>query len=135
MINFALTGIHGMAIFAASTLLAGCIIVPVPEHGTLGGRLSLAENDTLFIQPGRTTRDEVLLRLGFPERRVDDQRTFVYWWETVMAYVLAEGTTALGRNNVLLIEFDHTNTVVRFEFASADLFESRDGPVNTFLSQ
>lgn len=43
-------------------------------------RRSVGEKDVPDISPGKTTRQQVLLRFGQPDRNINDEQKFVYHW-------------------------------------------------------
>lgn len=67
----------------AVALFAGCI--PIPTPGWVKGEIPAAT--IAAIEPGRTTRADVLLALGDPEDRLAGDTGFVYPWEEVVGTV------------------------------------------------
>jgi len=65
------------AIVCGILLCTGCLVVPFPDlvSGASKGRV-VKSGAVKFIEPGRTTREDVLLRLGSPESAT--QGEFVY---------------------------------------------------------
>jgi outer membrane protein assembly factor BamE (lipoprotein component of BamABCDE complex) len=114
-----------VALFAVSILLAGCIIIPVPtpEHSTASSRAFIEAEEIARIQPGKTTREEILLRYGAPDAALKNQQLFVYSWDRIAAYLLVAWgapeyggggeTVPVGREHTLFIEFDEDNIVRR----------------------
>ena len=71
------------AVATAVALLAGCI--PIPTPGWVEGEIPAAT--IAAIEPGKTTRADVLLALGDPEERVVGDTGFVYPWTEVLGTV------------------------------------------------
>jgi len=70
--------IGGMALLALMGLeLSGCIIIPTPSYGGVG---VITKETIESFEPGKTTRADVLLRLGDPYERLEEDRVFVYQW-------------------------------------------------------
>ena len=113
--------IGGMALLALTGLgLSGCVILPLPSYGGVG--VITKETIELF-EPGKTTRADVLLRLGDPDKRLEDDRFFVYQWTREHggwgvgiptpygAVTLAQGD--FPRSHYLGLEFTPDNRVKR----------------------
>ena len=97
----------------------GCIIL-TPEHGDLGTRRRLEKTTLDSILVGKTTREEVLLRLGEPDFADRDDRVFVYHWAMVAGYWgIAAYSSSVGghiaRQYFLIMEFDDHGVVKRHE--------------------
>jgi len=76
--------IGGMALLALMGLgLSGCLIIPIPSHGGDG----VIPKETIeSFEPGKTTRADVLLRLGVPSTRPEEERFVVYQWTRINGY-------------------------------------------------
>ncbi len=104
----------GMALLALTGLgLSGCIIIPTPSHGGVG----VITKDTVeSFEPGKTTRADVLLRLGDPAKRLEEDRIFVYQWERIHGYVISmfpQPNTYIPRPHYLGLEFTPDGRVKR----------------------
>jgi len=75
-----------MALVTLTTLgSSGCIIIPTPSHGGVG----LITKETIeSIEPGKTTRADILLRLGDPAERLEEDRLFKYTWKEIQSYMV-----------------------------------------------
>jgi len=113
-------------------LLEGCVFlaVPTPEHGLVAGRGVVDEALMATLQPGVTTREDVLLQFGEPDATIRHERLFVYRWDRVQGYWLFvagggySGVAAAGtipRKHLLLLEFGDDGTLRRFEHSSPTL--------------
>jgi hypothetical protein len=72
----------------ASLLLAGCVAIPVPvERAVVEGK-QFTESDLDFVQPGATTRSEVVGNLGKPTIWLSTLRILVYGLRRVETGVL-----------------------------------------------
>ena len=103
---------------AVALLCAGCVAVPLPDHGHLGGHLEITEEQRADLVVGQTTREDVLLAYGVPEYTVDGDRVFLYRWTTsrgywaVYLYFTAAGD-AIRTRHMLLMEFDASGRIAR----------------------
>jgi outer membrane protein assembly factor BamE (lipoprotein component of BamABCDE complex) len=74
-------GAGSCAVFTLSGL-SGCLVLPVPVHQSSEtsseSRANVGPNTAPRIVPGSTTRTDVLLMLGEPDGRGDDDRWFSY---------------------------------------------------------
>jgi hypothetical protein len=120
--------VRGCLILLACIVLAafaGCIVIPTPEHGLLKGRGKIDESDIAFLEEGKTTREDVLLRFGEPDVVMGDQRILVYHWEVSKGYwlLVAGGPYGAGgvaggdipKNYLFMLEFDEEGRLKRFE--------------------
>ncbi|MDP3420531.1 MAG: hypothetical protein Q8R61_08150 [Thiobacillus sp.] len=116
-----------LLLLAAITLyLYGCVIpIPTPENKVLAGT-PVTEEQLAFIQLGETTKENVLARLGEPQIVWEDAHIFVYEWEVRHGVLLwavgagysgAFGAIDLRERYVLIIQFDDTDRLQRFERA------------------
>ena len=108
----------GMALLALTGLgLSGCIIIPTPSHGGDG---VITKGTIESFKPGKTTRADVLLRLGDPYVRLYEDRFFVYEWKRISWY-WAIATSPFGdgvggdfrHSSYLGLEFTPDNRVRR----------------------
>jgi uncharacterized lipoprotein YajG len=115
-----LLGLRVVFVWIVTVLLAGCIVVPLPEHTLLGGRGSISEKDRAFLEAGKTTREDVLLQLGEPDLVLSQERSMVYYWQVSHGYffVGGPGSSAAGpiaKDYLLMLEFDHAGCLARYE--------------------
>jgi hypothetical protein len=104
--------------------IAGCVAVPVPvaspSDPPLAGR-RIKPEDVTFIQPGMTSRDEVISNLGVPTVDLSDLRVLVYVWieyrgQWVGAIPGLLFTAPRTAEWALLVAIDENNRVVRSGF-------------------
>jgi hypothetical protein len=62
----------------AIAFVPGCIAVPVPVEPRVVEGQPFADSDLAFVQPGTTTRDDVIESIGKPMLSLTDQRILVY---------------------------------------------------------
>jgi outer membrane protein assembly factor BamE (lipoprotein component of BamABCDE complex) len=113
-------------------LLAGCpIVVPLPDPRHGAGVIPPEVQKEL--SPGTTTRTEVLLLLGNPLDRFEDDRFFVYSWKEAHAVtglltpIGVLGLPDLGDEHRLALEFRRDGVLRRVQtFGSAFEFDSED---------
>jgi len=105
-------------------VLPACVAVPipVPERAVAGSEVTPAM--TAPIQPGVTTRSEVIHLLGEPSLELPAPRIIAYQWEALIGYVPwvigygysgRGGVDAVHQSYALLIAFDANDRVVKFE--------------------
>ena len=105
-------------------VLPACVAVPipVPERAVAGSEVT--PEMTAPIQPGVTTRSEVIQVLGEPSLELPAPRIVAYQWEALIGYVPwvmgygysgRGGVDAVHQSYVLLIAFDANDRVVKFE--------------------
>ena len=107
---------------AALAALAGCLVVPVDYHAA-GSRHNVTPQTAVQLQPGVTTKEEVLLWLGEPDYCAEDGRWLAYAWTKVGAVVVVGGGGSaaageIGRSHHLAIMFDAGNRVEKVEARS-----------------
>jgi hypothetical protein len=98
---------------AAALVLAaqmGCLLWPFPTGQLLSGRGRIRPVDTEPLVVGQATREDVLLRLGEPDRVLEGGRILVYRWTEVRGF-LAFG----GNGGAVAIPFPG-HRQVRLEF-------------------
>jgi len=105
MVLLALTGLG----------LSGCIIIPTPSHGGVG---VITKETIESFEAGKTTRADILLRLGDPAERLEEDRFFVYQWKRIHGYFFAGGgysgvAAVLLATHSLGIEFTPDNQLKR----------------------
>ena len=75
---------HVILMVTVMLLIGSCLYVPTPEHGD-----SQIPDDVMnFLVPGKTTRADVLLRFADPVQRLEEDRYFIYHWETAIGYII-----------------------------------------------
>lgn len=122
------------AALAVALLCAGCMAVPLPEHGHLGGHLEIPEELRDDLVEGETTREDVLLDYGIPEYRVDGDRVLAYRWTTSHGYWVVflyyvGNAGAIRKRNMLLLEFDTSGRLARHELVETS--PGRSAPYRT----
>lgn len=127
----------GMFVLSTLVLLAGCIIIPLPEHGLLKGRGAISESDGSFFQLGKTTREQVLLKFGEPDMVIHKQRYIVYSWEVSHGYwgVGGYGQGAGGpisKMYSLILEFDEQGYLKHFE-REGSIFGSAQSKIDVLV--
>ena len=114
----AIVMLGGMALLALTGLgLSGCIILPIPTPSH-GGEGVITKETIESFEPGKTTRADVLLRLGDPAERFQEERFFVYQWMRINGYLeivtpFAGAETPFRHSCYLGLEFTPDNRVKR----------------------
>lgn len=104
--------VWGCAILLTS--IAGCILVPTPPIGIN----EIPAEQLKAVQPGRTTRTDVLMALGVPDERLREDRVFIYRWNRLRAVGGIGGAgagvpIAIDDRFAFAIEFDREGRVIR----------------------
>ena len=107
----------GLILAGHLVALAGCIVIPIPvNYHASGSRMNVNQLTASRLQPGVSTKEDVLLLLGEPDYCSQDGQTLGYSW-TKVGLLLIVGTqagggeTEIGKNCMLEIAFDATNRV------------------------
>ncbi len=95
--------------------LSGCILIPTP---TVVGYSEITNKTIESLEPGKTTRADVLLKLGEPGERLENDRIFVYHWTQEAGFGM--GTTALTNDHYLALEFGPDRRLKRVKEFSGD---------------
>ena len=110
--------------------LSGCILIPTPS---VVGYSVITNKSIESLEPGKTTRADVLLKLGEPGERLEDDRIFVYHWEQVTGFGMVP--TALGgtitNDHYLGLEFRPDNRLKRVKEFSGDWLHPLTSPSRT----
>ena len=129
-------GLRAIALAAFGTAavadLTGCIALPLPDHRLLSGKGAVPEETIEAMRADHATRADVLLRLGEPSERRENDRVFVYGWQTCWGYMLmfGAGGVALRKEKYAAIRFDDQACVADVFLATPRVFHSfRDGVV------
>lgn len=93
-------------------ILTGCITIPIPA-GAYGKerayRWPISDERVRSLQPGTSTRVDVLLSLGAPDVSLEGDRYFLYQWATEK---MMPESRYISQHD-LLFEFDEAGRVVR----------------------
>ena len=107
--------------------LTGCLIAPVPAFGrkTVDGT-RIQKEDVAFLQPGRTTREELVKRFGEPWAHYRDVEVMVYYWDVRKGYwvwgiIIPEAVAAGGAEDItsleyLFVKLDESDRVQKYDF-------------------
>src|SRR6185295_18634675 len=78
------TSITCLFCLALAPFLGGCIIIPLPhaERSVPDSRQVITTQQSQFIRPGSTMREDVLLQLGEPRWRMRQDQLIAYEWTT-----------------------------------------------------
>ena len=130
-----LAGSAGLAI-SLLVLLTGCvgIVLPVPSDGNTYGKVITREQAS-FIVPGKTTKEEVIARLGDQFRASPHLPALAYSWERpaigwVWGFCVMEGGAGgrVERSHwqALFMRFDDRERAVSTKFVSLSGRKSLD---------
>ncbi len=118
----------GYPVLIGMLLLAGCLPVPTVPHGLE----PVPDQETVdSLSPRASTRADVLLRLGEPRHRLDDDRFFLYEWDVAYGYVIVGGYTQaypvpVAGPQYLCFEFGPDSGLVRREHLIGSLYAKPD---------
>lgn len=131
---------HAARTAFALTLLAlqACVIVPV-GHQPHRGHVPPEVVSAIKAEAGKKTRADILLTLGPPERRFDEDRVFGYKWSETVAEVIvfsyySAGGFDVDEQRMLLIEFDAQGKVLRLDVVAAILDKRLDDAVQAWIA-
>jgi hypothetical protein len=126
------------AVLLAALSLPGCLVLPVPtpEHGLVSGTGIVSEEETRLLEPGRTTRADVLLHFGQPALSRCQEQVLVYHWAVAHGwlivavggpYAAAVVPIPIPKSYLVLFAFDADGRLAHVE-RGADLFAARPKP-------
>jgi hypothetical protein len=105
---------HQLALFTCISVLVSCIYIPTAEHGLMSGRAMIRDSDIQGLEPGKTTRADLLLKFGDPRERLDDDEFFCYEWERVQGVVGGMYWSAdMGKQHFFCAQFSADNVLLR----------------------
>jgi len=134
-----------MAIGFCCTVLSGCIPIPYISGHTPPSEYSrnVDEQTGLSLEIGKTTRKEVLLKLGEPDKVLDEENTFIYEAESTkgaelwnLFLLMCGATTCIGADGPigsgaeyegyrLIINFDQQGVVKGHHFETFKRIDKR----------
>lgn len=111
-----------LAVTSVLLLCVGCIYIPYPRHKVI--HRAPDEQTLSSIKEGVTSKEDILMMLGEPDRVMEKEKFFQYWWQEEPGEValLAPAYVPIQvRNTYLLhIYFDENNIVRKFEIKQKD---------------
>jgi len=136
-----------MAIGFCCTVLSGCIPIPYKTGHTPPSEYNrnVDEQTGLSLEIGKTTRKEVLLKLGEPDKVLDEENTFIYEAESTEGAALwnlfllmcggyscgaASGPISPGAEYIgyrLIVNFDQQGIVMGHHFETFKRIDIRSG--------
>jgi outer membrane protein assembly factor BamE (lipoprotein component of BamABCDE complex) len=95
-------------------LCLGCIYIPYPRNIIIH---RAPDKKTLeSIKEGVTSKEDILMMLGEPDRVRNNERLFLYWWQEECGVLGNQYVSIPIRHTYSLhIEFDENNIVKKFE--------------------
>ena len=106
----------------------GCVYVPLPAHDLTSPKGVINDELIESLEPGETTREDLLLLVGAPDTQYEQDRYFIYEWEATESAVVAAGGGGdfLFKAHYFCVEFDEDNRIKRFAHFKSGLFKSKD---------
>ena len=100
--------------------------MPLPTHDLISQKGVIDDELIKSLEPGETTREDLLLLVGAPEYQLEQERYFIYEWEVHESAIIVPGG---GREIVIAhyfcVEFDEENRIKRFAHFKSGLFKSK----------
>jgi hypothetical protein len=132
-------------LFLILVATSGCVILPIPTPAH-GGAGVITEESVASLEAGKVTRADVLLKLGDPAERLQEDRFFVYRWELTHGYLMwaisflgpgagAGDIHALTGDHFLLVEFLPGNRLRRLKFISPTMFHRTRDQVDELIKE
>ena len=125
------------SVLIGALLLSGCLPIPVVPHG-----LGVVPDKEAFesLRPNSATRADVLLLLGEPNYRLDDDRFLMYEWTVAYGYVIVGGYTQaypvpVAKPHYLCLEFGPDSRLVRSEQLTGSLYSKPDKAIRRCMKQ
>jgi hypothetical protein len=108
------------ALISFQLMVAGCIILPIPTGERILDGTPVKENQSILLEIGVTSKDDVISYLGDPTFIWKEARLFAYDWETsswfLIVFIGKElGGADISDKYVLLIQFDEQDRICRFQ--------------------
>lgn len=120
-------------------VISSCVYIPTPEHFLVSERAVISNKAIKSLEPGKTTRAEVLLLFGDPTSRYDQDRFFVYSWELIHGYLLVYQVGLAGggtKLHYLCCEFTPENLLRRFKhFKGGTTFNDPTERMNEWMAE
>jgi hypothetical protein len=122
---------------ACTLLLSACVIVPA---GNMPGPAAIPAATVAALKPGSTLRIDVLMALGDPDYRYEQDRAFGYRWSEALAWVfIGAGYSATGfsidERRMLMIEFADDGSILRFDIVTGVMYSTFSKAVDAWLDK
>ena len=106
--------------------IAGCIIIPTDFH-TADSRTNISRTVEQLIVIGETTKEDILLTLGEPDKISLDEKCLAYSWSKVKAIWVVGGgyqaaTGGIGQDYHIVLSFDKNDYIFGYEFIDEPIF-------------
>src|SRR5437867_7154474 len=88
------------AVVLLTSVLSGCIVVPLPNRDTGNPRKDLGQPTSSRIEPGVAAIEDVLLKLGEPDSVSPDERSLAYRSQKTLAMWIAAGGYSAGGGSI-----------------------------------
>jgi hypothetical protein len=142
---FGKQAITASCLFLLLIATSGCVILPIPTPAH-GGAGVITEESVESLEAGKVTRADLLLKLGDPAERLQEDRFFVYRWELTYGYLmwaisfLGPGAgvgdiNALTGDHFLLVEFLPDNRLRRLKFITPTMFHRTREQVDELIKE
>ena len=125
------------SVLIGALFLAGCLPIPTVPHG-----LDVVPDKEAFASlcSGAATRADVLLLMGEPKHRLDDDRFLMYEWDVAYGYVLIGGGYSgaiipVMAPHYFCLEFGPGSQLVRCEHLVGSLYAKPDKAIRRCMKQ
>ena len=125
------------SVLIGALLLSGCLPIPAVPHG-----LGVVPDKEAFesLLPGEATRADILLLLGPPNHRLDDDRFLMYEWMVSYGYIIVGGYTQaypipVTAPHYMCLEFGPDSRLVRREYLTGSLYAKPEKAIRRCMNQ
>jgi hypothetical protein len=102
---------------------SGCVFVPTPHYYATGSRHNVTKQSTNLFRPGADTIENVMLKLGEPDRASQDERKITYRSKMIVGFIISTAEIdpngeGFPINHYLTIKFDCEGVVTNLEYST-----------------
>lgn len=118
-------------LFAVLLINTSCIYVPIPASELRSPKGVIDKKTIKSLKQGESTRADLLLLVGEPDARYEQDRYFVYEWEASEALVVVPGAgDTVSIKHYFCVEFDENNRIKRCGHIKSGLFKNTNEAQN-----
>jgi len=103
-----------ITLFAVLVIHGGCVYIPIPAIDLQSQKGVVPDEAIKSLRQGKSNRADVLLLLGDPDERREQDRFFIYTWIVEVIWDLTDfGPDPWLRLHYYCVEFNETNEIKR----------------------